>query len=448
MTHQNSFFGYPDSLAGAIIAFEEIEGGVSIINAPTGCKFVPGSIVDSQDIRTDGVNPFEYQDEFYFGQPRVPCTYLDEIDYVHGSHEKLKRLLVILEKKGHQIIGIVNGPGTALIGDNLRGIADEVGINVPVFLVEESSFDGTTPQGYAKSMVQVFDYAIKNISNTSENQNSLAITGINLLNFRWKDNIDQLRSELAIAGIEDVVFAGAGASLEDINRATSAQYICPANEVYGRSVAKALTARNTACEYIDGLLDPVGLQASEKWLTEIALRTSGNIEALRARFKDIRKTLYTHISRFTSRMGFPEGLTCYISADESLVAPLMLYVFDYLGIYPSAIYIHQRAEASGRFIKQFIKERQLKTKIEYQLIPLEEAELIRKVRPDIVFGSSHTLVIASEALGYTVPFVPVAYPNQGTVYLVPRPVMGLGGTLVLTENILNAIVRLSRTAIF
>ena len=52
--------------------------------------------------------------EFYFGQPRVPATYLDDHDYVFGATDKLEKILPVVAQKGHSLVAVVNSPGAAL----------------------------------------------------------------------------------------------------------------------------------------------------------------------------------------------------------------------------------------------------------------------------------------------------------------------------------------------
>ena len=47
-----------------------------LLNGPTGCKFYHGAIAEGQLPRESSYDPLRFLDEFYFGQPRVPATYL------------------------------------------------------------------------------------------------------------------------------------------------------------------------------------------------------------------------------------------------------------------------------------------------------------------------------------------------------------------------------------
>ncbi|MBQ9827692.1 MAG: oxidoreductase, partial [Lachnospiraceae bacterium] len=83
----------PDSISGLIFAFEGIRDTAVLLNGPTGCKFYHSATSDNQVMRKFEYDPLNYPEELYFGQPRVPCTYLDKRDYVYGSEDKVKEAL-------------------------------------------------------------------------------------------------------------------------------------------------------------------------------------------------------------------------------------------------------------------------------------------------------------------------------------------------------------------
>ena len=87
---------FPDSLTGAILAVEGIRDAAAVLNGPTGCKYFHGAIAEDQLPRAGSFDPLLYSERFYFGQPRVPATYLDSDDYIFGASDKLRRILPIV----------------------------------------------------------------------------------------------------------------------------------------------------------------------------------------------------------------------------------------------------------------------------------------------------------------------------------------------------------------
>jgi len=437
----------PDSLFGALVAFEGIQGATAIVNAPTGCKFGVSYLVDQQDPRDSSGNPLEHEEEFFFGQRRIPCTYLDEMDYVKGSAPKLTKLLQQLEQKGAQLIGIVNGPGTSLIGDDLRAIADASGVHAPTVGIETAGINGSASLGFSRAMTGILNVLEKKEEKTHSLQKTVAICGLSLLSLRWADNLRQLRDELALGGLTSVMSMGAGATLEELAAARSAQVIACVDEAFGWDVAQKLALGRTCKLLPNTLLAPVGLQASEQWLSAVIQAAGGDIEPVRQRVESVRGTLYRALSRFNTRTALPKGLAYVVAADACIAAPLLLFLTDHLGMLPAGLLLRERAPEAERFIKAFMRARSLSFEILRDGSPLDEAEWIDRLQPEIVFGSSYDRAITTQQLKRNVPFVPVAYPHFGHIHFTHRPLMGLGGTLVLCEDILNALHSLTRTAL-
>ena len=114
----------PDSLQGLIFALEGTEGLTVLLNGPTGCKYYHGAISEGQTVRDRDFDPLSLPMNWYFGQARVPCTYLDNGDYVYGSERKLIEALEYFRDAPETgMLCIVNSPGASLIGDDLRSIA-------------------------------------------------------------------------------------------------------------------------------------------------------------------------------------------------------------------------------------------------------------------------------------------------------------------------------------
>ena len=108
----------PDGMSGLIFGLEGITDGIVLLNGPSGCKFYHSATSDNQFIRQLEFDPLNYPERWYFGQPRVPCTSLDNGDYVYGSESKLREALTFLrENVKFEILFVVNSPGAALIGD-------------------------------------------------------------------------------------------------------------------------------------------------------------------------------------------------------------------------------------------------------------------------------------------------------------------------------------------
>ena len=175
MTSSN-YIHPPDSLTGAILAIEGIRDAAVLLNGPTGCKFYHGSIAEGQLPRESSYDPLRFIEEFYFGQPRVPATYLEGNDYVFGSSGKLERILPVVAAKGHALVAVINSPGAALIGDDLEQFVTSAKLNIP-YVTIESHTDGE----------KVYS-------------NSITVTG--LINDIVRGTIEESQATVTVNGVE------------------------------------------------------------------------------------------------------------------------------------------------------------------------------------------------------------------------------------------------------
>jgi nitrogenase molybdenum-iron protein alpha/beta subunit len=146
----------PDSFSGIIFALEGVSRTVVLLNGPTGCKFYHSSVSDNQTIKQFEFDPLNYPEKWYFGQPRVPCTYLDNSDYIYGSKDKLEEALAFLcDNVSFELLCIVNSPGAALIGDDLKGIAERIIQDRPVIIIETPGFSSDVCTGYETAAIEL-----------------------------------------------------------------------------------------------------------------------------------------------------------------------------------------------------------------------------------------------------------------------------------------------------
>ncbi|MBR6115251.1 MAG: oxidoreductase, partial [Oscillospiraceae bacterium] len=150
----------PDSITGMIFALEGMRNTIVLLNGPMGCRFYHSTTSQFLSIRPllylpgeDGKAPvrvdYNYLNDWFFRQERVPCTYLDGYDYVYSTRDKVSRALdFIRENVAFDIIAIINSPGAALIGDNLLELArDKLG-GCRVVMLESSGYSTSFEAGY------------------------------------------------------------------------------------------------------------------------------------------------------------------------------------------------------------------------------------------------------------------------------------------------------------
>ena len=142
----------PDGITGMIFALEGIRNTIVLLNGPMGCKFYHSTTSQYLTPRPpmylplkEGEQPVEvtsnFLNDFFFRQPRVPCTWLDGHDYVYGTREKVQAALeYIKEHVDFELLVVVNSPGASLIGDDPRELCRQVFPEKPTVVLESPGY--------------------------------------------------------------------------------------------------------------------------------------------------------------------------------------------------------------------------------------------------------------------------------------------------------------------
>ena len=157
----------PDSITGMIFAMEGMRRSIVLLNGPMGCRFYHSTTSRYLSIRpmltlptADGGQrvpvDYNYLNDWFFRQERVPCTYLDGYDYVYSTRDKVGRALEYIKSNvDFDIITIVNSPGAALIGDNLLELAREKLGNCRAVMLESSGYSTGFEEGYSAASLEL-----------------------------------------------------------------------------------------------------------------------------------------------------------------------------------------------------------------------------------------------------------------------------------------------------
>jgi nitrogenase molybdenum-iron protein alpha/beta subunit len=427
----------PDGFTGAILALEGIRDAAVLLNGPTGCKFYHGAISDAQLPRQSSMDPLQFSDEFYFGQPRVPATYLDSQDYIFGATEKLEKILPKVAEKGHRLIAVVNSPGAALIGDDLERFIAEAGLAVPCIAIESTGFSDSFARGYQAAVIKAI---ARLVSFDGQDGDKIAAGGkpipghVNLLGFsifqrHWEGNADELSRLLGLCGItvDHVICAGCSvADLEAIGRAEANLVV---HHEFADELAPYLESRFKRPVLFPSSGAPFGFEETEQWIRAACDALKVDPAPALADIRKAREKAYGTLSRFNTLTGLPRGATFGLKANGSIALALSRWLYSYLGMVPVAITAEDATPACKKALLEFLKA-----------IDCPEAWNADEdqVFPDLAFGGEG-FISRFRARGYPVAGIDIALPASGSVEIINRCHMGATGALWLLEQILNGI---------
>lgn len=418
----------PDSLTGAILAIEGIRDAAVVLNGPTGCKLYHGAVVDGQFPREVSLDALNYLEEFYFGQPRVPATYLDGHDYVYGSAAKLERIMPVVTSRGHSLIAVVNSPGAALIGDELKRFIAGTSSPIPCIALESTGFSGTITDGFQQAVRAVVEELSPPPAAVVDK--GVNLIGISIYHKHWEGSIGELHRLLNLCGIKVVSTVCAGTTMTEIKNLSSAR----CNVVIYPEYADILVPWLEERFGIPGVLPeegaPLGFDAVEGWITRVAEAVDVDPAPARAVISDARRRSFLLLERFNALTGLPKGATFAIYADPSTAYALTKWLYSYLGMMPVAVVTNPTgSRAMEENLASYLAEIDCFSSWQVQL---------DRVSPDIVLADGNTIA-ALKGRGLPAAGVEIALPSVGYMDVVPKALLGVQGTLFLLEQIINGL---------
>ena len=329
----------PDSLQGVVFACEGVEGATVLLNGPTGCKYYHSSISDSQTFRQMEFDPLNFPMTWYFGQPRVPCTYLDNSDYVYGSEKKLIEALEYFRDAAHvKLLCIVNSPGAALIGDDLVGIAERNLGGRPFMTIETPGFSEGMCAGHEKAACAIVDHLIpeEEVASGEVDKRRVNVLGLSLYQRHYTGDVAEIRRLLEAMGLTVGCVLCAGGSVDGVRELPQAALNVVMNPEFGLQTARHLQERFGTPYYVCDPL-PIGFDATERMAREVADLVGGDAAPVLRECREARKRAFSYISRLNSLTGLPTGVPFAVEGTYSQLRAYAEFFVRYLAMVPVAL---------------------------------------------------------------------------------------------------------------
>ena len=401
----------PDSLSGLVFAAEGIKNSLVILNGPTGCKFYHSITAENQSLRKDDYDPLNYPEEWFFGQRRVPCTYLDKRDYVYGSENKLEDAVrYILGKLSPEILVIINTPGAALIGDDLTRIADKAVkeaadpsgrpyTDLPVITFQSPGYSRDIIDGHIEAAEAVIDRLTDTGAESAppSEKHGVNLLGLSIYQKYHAGDIAEISRLLALSGIEVNTAFLCESTVEEIKRLPEALLNIVIDPDWGLETAELLKERFGTPYIVPGCGYPVGFKAAEKLVSEAAETLGTDPAPALDDLGKARAKAYIHIARMSSLTGLPKGAPFEVYGTPALKKGYVSFLSEYLGM-------------------------------------TEDPE-----DPEIVLGDGNVIAMM-KAEGKRVSGIEVALPTIGYIDVTDKTHLGSQGGLFLIEQILNSFV--------
>lgn len=438
----------PDSITGMIFAAEGIRNTVVLLNGPMGCKFYHSTTSQFLSMRPLLYLPSEkgekvpvdynYLNNWFFRQPRVPCTYLDSYDYVYGTSEKVREgLLFLREHVKFELLVIVNSPGASLIGDHLKELADAVLDGMPCVILESPGFSRDYAVGYEDAVLEIFrQVPAMNIWGKPEGspertgKKTVNILGLSIWNRYYEGDRAELERLLRLCGVEVNCFLCAGCSLEDIRNLPRADLNLVVNPQMGSRCAEALYQMYGTEAWVCPSL-PIGFSAAEEMCLGLCRKLGTDASGMMEDSGRARALVWYKINEVYQMCGLPKGVTFAVAGSCCEVYGYSRFFMEYLGMIPDCMAVTSAGESA-------LQEQLYCLAREYHGEHALEKDIL-DTRAELVFADANTIA-ALKAAGRVFCGIEISLPGMGYTDIIPKTHLGIQGAMFLTEQVLNGLM--------
>ena len=421
----------PDSITGIIFAFEGIKNAVTLLNGPTGCKFYHAAVSENQGKRAVEFELPFFPEQWYFEQPRVPCTYLDKRDYVYGSEDKLREAIEFISKNSSpELIAVVNSPGAALIGDDLERIVNSASPDCPVVTVESSGYSQQMKDGYTTAAVKLIGSLCEKREKRHEAENKrINLIGLSIFHKYYEGSIRELRRLFKLCGIEVNCVLFAGSTVEEIKRLPEAALNVVIDPVFGRETAEYLK-KEFGMPYINTKSLPLGFAETEKMLRATADFLKADVGGAIKDAEIKRADCFIALQSVNNLTGLPKGTKFAVHGTSSECLGYCRFLTSYLGMVADVVSLTDNDPETKNLLSDFLTERGAEGAL---LKDIDETEA------DIVFADGNTIG-RLRSKGHIFSGVETSMPGMGYIDIVPKTHLGNKGACLIVEQVLNGLI--------
>lgn len=417
----------PDGFTGALLAGESVRDGAVILHGPTGCRAHHSAMSESVFPRDDVPERLNFLEPFYFGQPRIPTTYLDGDDFVFGAREKLVKAISATMKRNPSIITIINSPGAALIGDNIVQAVAEAAPSAPCAVVDMSPLSASLAEGYQQGIISILE-ALSPVRQVIEPR-TVALLGLSVAHQHWAGGVEELRRLLALCNIKALCAVGAGSPVEEYHALPRAACYAVLHDEYAARIGQWLTARYEGRLAGHDMGAPIGFAATAEWIEAVAGALDVDPAPALKDILDERCRVSRLIGQATGSSASLKGMTFAVDADPSMAFPLAAWLYEYMGMLPVAI------ETQG------VTATSLAVRLQEWLTDIGCSDVWqrpwRAAQPDLLLANG--LQAAQARQSGCGGAIDLMLPTSAHLDIVPKAMLGSKGGAWLVEHLLREL---------
>jgi len=406
------------ALTGAAAFFTGVQDAQMVVNGPNWCYFYALRHLEKSDSSINN---------------RFHSTQLNNEDIVYGTEDALLSLLNEKSKKVNPSVLLVeNSCATALIGDDIKGIAKKSDFTCPVVCIDSGGLLGGFCEGYVKAAQGYLEQLplAKNVQKAAKTVNLIGCT-YNYYNAR--NDLQEVKRLLELAGYKVQVAFGAGSLVEEITQMTKVELNIVIYPELGLKVAEYLQ-EEYAIPFIAPSL-PYGLEGTKKWLEAINEVVNTDLSKVYAEIETSEQVLFSKINELKSIWGdlwFDNALVVgYSSVAFALAKALRLEWADMQDL--SVVF---QDEPSLNYQDDNIDNVYLVSKDGLQV-----ETILKSLDNALLLASSSETSVIRRNKRQNVLNLNINYPVYDELLLTEEPFIGIKGHAHMLQRLWNAKIK-------
>lgn len=408
-----------DGFLASLMAAESMYGCRSVLHGPGGCRSY------AQIMSTYKMDRpyFTHEGPFYFNADRIPCTYVDEEDYINGADYKVTELLDTVDDDTKVCVVIVS-PGTSLIGDDLNGAVCRSGFKGTCIVPEYCHMSEPAHEGYDSTIADI----VKNVcKKRSTRPGTVNLLGVPIILNGWEETVNEFKGYLEAIGLEVISCPGGGCTVDELIESSEAEFNITVLPEYCTETAEIYSRLGIPTIFPEA---PMGFSATKDWVIKTAKAAGKDPTNALTIIKSVEKHASDLILRAKFRGMNTKCATYSLSVESTLAIPLVKWLYNYLSMFPVNI------RKCGWWSESIVDE--LTSFLDSICCGDALTDGIVEMRSDVVIGEGYySKLMEKEGMCYV--SVCIWPPNRHNLEFVQRPVLGAKGAMQILDDIYEGL---------
>lgn len=401
------------ALAGAAAFFAGIPDAVVVVNGPLWCYYYAMRHIEMNEPLIS---------------KRMLCTQLDNEAIVFGSEEYLRDTLEPYVENPPAVLCIENNCSASLIGDDVQGIARDMGITCPVVFFDSGGLIGGFAEGWRKAslaMLESMDMVALGREPTAVN-----LLGITDGYYNGQNDTAELKRLLELAGYHVNACPGAGTSYEAFGRLSVASLNIVVHRELGLSMAQKLAELYGIPCMAPSL--PYGINGTRRWMQAVhAALPAPHIADFKAACASLEQRIFLRLSEL-------RGIWDELWYDEVIVSgtesSAPAFADALRGEWADIGHLTLICPAGVKLPGECMADEILDAAADIDTVK----ERMRTMKQGLAAASDNENTQLAHFGEGGISLFPIAYPVFDNVRLTEEPFMGLRGAAYVQETLWNA----------